>query len=119
MVHPEYVNCTGKLHYTMKSADWDKRLADCEKRTPLHAAAFKGESQMAYVLLKHGARVNAKDCKWVTPLHRACAVNSEDTVEVLLKFEADVCARDRSVFSFVLKIFFGKVFLGYGKHLCI
>ncbi|CAH1131964.1 unnamed protein product [Ceutorhynchus assimilis] len=78
MVHPEYVNCT-----------------DCEKRTPLHAAAFKGDSQIAQILLDNGARVNAKDGKWVTPLHRACAVNSDDTVNVLLKYQADVCARDR------------------------
>ncbi|XP_076254649.1 uncharacterized protein LOC143192825 isoform X1 [Rhynchophorus ferrugineus] len=78
VTHPEYVNCT-----------------DCEKRTPLHAAAFKGDAQIAKILLDNGARVNAKDNKWLTPLHRACAVNSEDTVQILIQYQADVCARDR------------------------
>ncbi|XP_030749052.1 serine/threonine-protein phosphatase 6 regulatory ankyrin repeat subunit A-like isoform X1 [Sitophilus oryzae] len=79
MTHPDYyANCT-----------------DCEKRTPLHAAAFKGEAQIANILLENGARVNAKDSKWITPLHRACAVNSDETVDILIKYQADVCARDR------------------------
>lgn len=52
-------------------------FADSEKRTALHAAAFKGDSTIASILLGHGARVNAKDSKWYTPLHRACCVGSE------------------------------------------
>ncbi|XP_028130015.2 serine/threonine-protein phosphatase 6 regulatory ankyrin repeat subunit A-like isoform X1 [Diabrotica virgifera virgifera] len=68
---------------------------DEEKRTPLHAAAYKGEAEVTELLLKNGARVNAKDSKWVTPLHRACSVGADKVVELLLSYQADVCARDR------------------------
>lgn len=51
-------------------------LLDVEKRTALHAAAFKGDSMIAAILLSHGARVNAKDNNWYTPLHRACCTGS-------------------------------------------
>lgn len=52
-------------------------VIDVEKRTALHAAAFKGDPTLAAILLAHGARVNAKDSKWYTPLHRACCTGSE------------------------------------------
>lgn len=55
-------------------------ITDVEKRTALHAAAFKGDSAIAAVLLAHGARVNAKDNKWYTPLHRACCTGSEVSI---------------------------------------
>lgn len=91
------MNCTGKLCYKIiyKYIFLYNFLSDCEKRTPLHAAAFKGEAQIVSILLDNGARVNAKDNKWLTPLHRACAVNSGDTVQILIQYQADVCARDR------------------------
>lgn len=55
----------------------DPNQQDPDKRSPLHAAAFKGDSRIAEALIVNGARVNAKDNKWLTPLHRACCVNSE------------------------------------------
>ena len=52
----------------------DVNYIDTEKRTALHAAAFKGDSDMVEMLISiGGARVNVKDDKWLTPLHRACA----------------------------------------------
>lgn len=85
---------------------------DPEKRTALHAAAFRGDVAVASVLIAHGARVNAKDSKWYTPLHRACCTGSEvmdggrcfpskahnslqETVSLLLGHRADALARDR------------------------
>ncbi|KAH0821797.1 hypothetical protein GEV33_000994 [Tenebrio molitor] len=73
----------------------DVNCLDCDKRTPLHAAAFKGDATIASVLLSNGARVNAKDSKWITPLHRACSIGSSETVSVLLTYQAEVNARDK------------------------
>ena len=52
-------------------------IQDEEKRSPLHAASFKGEAKIADLLLQFGARVNTKDSKWLTPLHRACRTGNE------------------------------------------
>lgn len=80
--HQEDVNAQGT--FVCLFVWWKKKnkrggvfVADEEKRTALHAAAFKGDSTIAAVLLAHGARVNAKDNKWYTPLHRACCTGSE------------------------------------------
>uniref|UniRef100_A0A8C9SQD7 Ankyrin repeat domain 28 n=1 Tax=Scleropages formosus TaxID=113540 RepID=A0A8C9SQD7_SCLFO len=74
----------------------DQNSSDNEKRTPLHAAAYLGDSEIIELLILSGARVNAKDNKWLTPLHRAVASCSEDAVQVLLKHSADVNARDKN-----------------------
>ncbi|CAG9861443.1 unnamed protein product [Phyllotreta striolata] len=73
----------------------DVNSLDEEKRTPLHAAAYRGEAGISSLLLKNGAKVNAKDSKWVTPLHRACSVGADGVVHLLLNYQADVSARDR------------------------
>ena len=47
---------------------------DSDKRSPLHAAAFRGDPGIVDTLITlGGARVNTKDNKWLTHLHRACA----------------------------------------------
>ncbi|XP_077446938.1 serine/threonine-protein phosphatase 6 regulatory ankyrin repeat subunit A isoform X1 [Stigmatopora argus] len=74
----------------------DVNIQDTEKRTPLHAAAYLGDTEIIELLILSGARVNAKDNKWLTPLHRAVASCSEDAVSVLLKHSADVNARDKN-----------------------
>uniref|UniRef100_A0A8C1WYU2 Ankyrin repeat domain 28b n=1 Tax=Cyprinus carpio TaxID=7962 RepID=A0A8C1WYU2_CYPCA len=74
----------------------DVNVQDCEKRTPLHAAAYLGDAEIIELLILSGARVNAKDNKWLTPLHRAVASCSEEAVQVLLKHSADVNARDKN-----------------------
>lgn len=55
----------------------DPNEQDSDKRSPLHAAAFKGDCRIAEALILSGARVNSKDNRWLTPLHRACCSNSE------------------------------------------
>ena len=47
-----------------------------ERRTPIHAAAFRGEAEIVDFLAQSGARVNTKDSRWLTPLHRAVASKS-------------------------------------------
>ena len=55
----------------------DINYQDEEKRSPLHAAAFKGDAITADLLIQKGARINIKDSKWLTPLHRACKSGNE------------------------------------------
>lgn len=45
---------------------------DGEGRSPLHAAAYMGNADIADALILSGARANVKDNQWRTPLHRAC-----------------------------------------------
>ncbi|XP_038848776.1 serine/threonine-protein phosphatase 6 regulatory ankyrin repeat subunit A-like [Salvelinus namaycush] len=71
-------------------------LIDNEKRTPLHAAAYLGDTEILELLILSGARVNAKDNKCLNTLHRAVASCSEEAVQVLLKHSADVNARDKN-----------------------
>lgn len=49
---------------------------DRERRSPLHAAAYQNEPEIAEKLIAHGARVDPKDSRWLTPLHRACCNDS-------------------------------------------
>ncbi|XP_029599863.1 serine/threonine-protein phosphatase 6 regulatory ankyrin repeat subunit B-like isoform X2 [Salmo trutta] len=69
-------------------------LQDNEKRTPLHAATYLGDTEILELLILSGARVNAKD-KCLNTLHRAVASCSEEAVQVLLK-RSDVNARDKN-----------------------
>ena len=46
-------------------------MADEEKRTPLHWAAGMGHGDVAALLLKEGAALEAADSKGNTPLHYA------------------------------------------------
>lgn len=64
-------------------------LQDREKRTPLHAAAYRGHGNVVDLLLVNGARVNCKDNQWLTPLHRACRSDVEvpSFVSSLLEFD--------------------------------
>ena len=48
--------------------------------TPLHAAAYAGDTGIAELLLEHGADVNAKSCS-VSPLH-AAAEDHADMVKL-------------------------------------
>lgn len=55
---------------------------DSQRRTPLHAAAHCGETEIVETLIKQNSRINAKDAKWYTPLHRACASKAASVVKV-------------------------------------
>eukprot|EP00063_Salmo_salar_P069356 XP_014044191.1 PREDICTED: serine/threonine-protein phosphatase 6 regulatory ankyrin repeat subunit A-like [Salmo salar] len=72
----------------------DVNVQDNEKRTPLHAAAYLGDTEILELLILSGARVNDKD-KCLNTLHRAVASCSEEAVQVLLK-HSDVNARDKN-----------------------
>jgi len=78
-----------------RGADVNGYLPVTNLKTHLHIAAGTGNAAMLRVLLKHGARVDAKDITGSTALMYA-ASHSEDPemCEILLENKADVRARD-------------------------
>lgn len=61
--------------------------------TPLHAAAFKGHTDICRLLLAHGADVHAADSGGHTPLHSAASQGHDDICQILLAAGADPDAR--------------------------
>lgn len=62
--------------------------------TPLHLAAEAGHTDVAKLLLSHGADVNAEDIWYQTPLHLAAANGHTHMTELLIVQDADVNKRD-------------------------
>ena len=63
--------------------------------TPLHAAAGRGEQQIATLLIQRGANVNAPGGEnQATPLHVAAAGGHTDVVRTLVTAGADMKVRD-------------------------
>ena len=58
--------------------------------TPLHRISLQGKREVAHILLKLGANVNATDFVGVSPLHRAAENNSAHIIELLLTWGADI-----------------------------
>ena len=61
--------------------------------TPLHAAAVKGNKEIAEQLIANGADVNAKDPRGTTPLLYAAASGHKEIAELLIAKGADVNAK--------------------------
>lgn len=61
-------------------------------RTPLLLACSSGMAGTVRVLLKKGARIDARDQFGLTPLHHAARVQDVDLVRMLLEHKADVNA---------------------------
>jgi uncharacterized protein len=62
--------------------------------TPLHMAAENGNKDMAELLMKNRADINARDRKGWTALHVAARNGRKDVAELLLANNAAVNARD-------------------------
>ncbi len=61
-------------------------LPDSEGETPLHCAVLTGKSDIAALLLQHGAdctTATSKGCN--TPLHLACALRDSDAAEEIVR----------------------------------
>ena len=70
---------------------------DKDGSTPLHWAAWRGRREVAEVLLKAGAKVNAhnQNAHWgTTPLHAAAHGNQERVAKLLLAHGADIRAKN-------------------------
>ena len=62
--------------------------------TPLHNAAFNGQTEMIKALVAHGALVDTTDKDGATALHAAATAGYPDTIEVLLQSGARINALD-------------------------
>ncbi|XP_070564461.1 uncharacterized protein [Ptychodera flava] len=62
-------------------------IADYES-TPLHVASVEGHLDIAQVLIKHGARINAMDKNGWTPLHHAVYEGHVPIIKLLLESKA-------------------------------
>ena len=67
---------------------------DARGWTPLHNAAFNGQTKMIQLLLAHGATVDATDKDGATPLHVAATTDNPDAIEALLQGGAQISALD-------------------------
>jgi ankyrin repeat protein len=66
------------------------------KKTPLHIAAAEGRVDVAELLVKHGADVNARNNNNSTPLHLAA---NAGVAELLIRHGAEVNVRDKDGFT--------------------
>ncbi len=62
--------------------------------TALLEAAFWGRLEIAEMLIKHGANVNARAERGITPLHEAARMQHVELARLLLEHGADVNAKD-------------------------
>ncbi len=77
--------------YAVLQGGADVNAHDQKGFTPLMAASFAGNVEIAKVLLKHGARVNDQDIDGRTALHYAAEhPNASDVIPVLLKAGAEI-----------------------------
>jgi ankyrin repeat protein len=69
--------CFGNLHTTL-----------------LHAAAYDGQAEIAELLIRINANVNAREVNGRTPLHDAANNGHLGVIDVLVRGGADVDAKD-------------------------
>jgi ankyrin repeat protein len=73
----------------------DVNAKDALGRTPLHLAAFHGQTEIIDLLIAHGADVNARDLAAMSPLHAAVIAGKQGAaVQMLLDRNADLHAID-------------------------
>jgi ankyrin repeat protein len=73
----------------------DINSSGLEQRTALHWAVYENKTEIAKILLKHGANVEAKTNKNRTPLHIACILGQAEISLILLQTGASVDAQDK------------------------
>lgn len=71
-----------RLHATPRSPAHPPQFAT---RTFTSPQASKGSAQLLRLLLKHGAKVNARDSTGSSPLHRAASAGKAEAVRLLVE----------------------------------
>ena len=74
----------------------DVNARDEDGVTPLHAAAWRGQKEVAELLTAEGADVNAKNNHGSTPLHDAAEKGHDRIAELLILKESYVNAKDKN-----------------------
>jgi hypothetical protein len=77
----------------------DLEITDESKQTPLIIACRQNTPEIAHILLKHGAKVNASDLDSWTPLMNATKNGNAELVEELLSYKANIEDRDMGGFT--------------------
>jgi len=77
------------LELIEKGAAIDARTPNTGE-APLHLVAERGGAQLVSVLVRSGARINARDNQSLTPLHAAAMRGNAAAVQALLEGKADV-----------------------------
>jgi ankyrin repeat protein len=70
------------------------KLLNLREQTPLMLAAMSGNAEMAVLLLRHGAKINAMDEYGITALMRAIIEDQNEVAALLVRNKAYVNARD-------------------------
>jgi ankyrin repeat protein len=90
------VNAQEDILYVGVNADaGDPYPSEPEMSTPLHLAARCGHDEVAALLIRSGANVNARDKRGDTPLHVAAWWGEAAVVEALLAGHADVNVKNK------------------------
>lgn len=84
------------LKYSAKGIRVNDRYRKKKKRCVLHVVSANGYTNLATLLLKNNAEVDAKDEDGCTPLHLACYNGRSKTVTALLNGKANIEAKDSS-----------------------
>ena len=80
----------------VRTTEGEESVEDEIGWTPLHRAAFLGDTTAIQRLLREGAGIGAQDGKGFTPLHTAISNGQEGAAKVLIEAGADVNARPRT-----------------------
>jgi ankyrin repeat protein len=81
--HPSLANATGMGYQDKKDIGW----------TPLHVAANLGDPDLVKLLVRYGAKVEARDKRGLTPLLWTAFAGRRDAAAALLSNGADINAR--------------------------
>ncbi|XP_030647341.1 histone-lysine N-methyltransferase EHMT1a [Chanos chanos] len=82
------------MHLLVEGVDPNLKMENERRRTPLHAAAAEGHTQICHILVQAGANLDMCDADQKTPLMEACENNQLETVQYLLKAGASVGHKD-------------------------
>jgi ankyrin repeat protein len=92
---------TGRLRELLAAQPGLATAFSSDGFTPLHLAAFFGQTETARVLIQAGVEINAvsRNDMHVTPLHSAAAARRDDVARMLIEAGADVNAKEQGGYA--------------------